>query len=63
MFTDCKLSLKSARNVIDAYFRAMIRDARNIDRLMSGDPFAALEWRKQPAEDPDPFTEEERDKI
>ena len=58
-----KLSLKSARNVIDAYFRAMIRDARNIDRIISDDPFGALEWRKEPTEDPDPFTEEERDRI
>jgi len=63
LLSACKLSLKSARNIIDAYFRAMIRDARKIDALIADDPFAALDWRKQPTEDPDPFTEEERDKI
>ena len=48
---------------MDAYFRAMMRDARNVDRLVSDDPFSALEWKKQPKEEPDPFNGEERDKI
>jgi len=63
LLEQAKLSLKSARNIIDAYLRAMMRDARNVDHLISKDPFAALEWKKQPKEEPDPFTEEERDKI
>jgi integrase len=63
LLEQAKLSLKSVRNIIDAYLRAMMRDARNIDHLISEDPFVALEWKKQPKEEPDPFTEEERDKI
>jgi integrase len=41
----------------------MMRDARNVDRFVSDDPFSALEWKKQPKEEPDSFNEEERDKI
>src|SRR5215510_3785538 len=63
LLEQAKLSLKSARNIIDAYLRAMMRDARNVDHLISKDPFAALEWKKQTKEEPDPFTEEELDKI
>jgi integrase len=63
LLEQAKLSLKSARNIIDAYLRAMMRDARNVDHLTREDPFTPLEWKKQPKEEPDPFTEEERDKI
>lgn len=41
------LSPKSTRNVIDATFRAMYRDARTIDYLpeiQGKDPFATLQW-------------------
>jgi len=57
------LKLKSARTIIDATFRAMMRDARKIDGLILNDPFAAVDWPRLPVQKPDPFTEEERDKI
>ncbi len=57
------LSLKSCRTIIDASFRAMMRDARKIDHLIETDPFAALDWPRLPVQKPDPFTEGERDKI
>jgi len=57
------LSLKSCRTIIDASFRAMMRDARKIDHLIEIDPFAALDWPRLTLQKPDPFTEDERDKI
>jgi integrase len=61
-----ELSLKSVRNVIDASFRAMFRDARTVDyfpELQGKDPFAALHWPRLRTGRPDPFTEEERDAV
>jgi integrase len=63
---DKGLSVKSARNVIDATFRAMFRDARTVDYIMElqgKDPFAALQWPRVRTGKPDPFTEEERDGV
>lgn len=57
------LALKTVRNVIDATFRALYRDARETDGLVSGDPFAALKWPRRPTHKPDPFTEAERDRL
>lgn len=60
------LALKSCRNIIDASFRACCRDARAIDylpELQSRDPFAALRWQRIRVGRPDPFTEEQREKI
>jgi len=57
------LALKSVRNVIDATFRALYRDARQTDKLVTGDPFATLKWPRRPAHKPDPFDEGERDSI
>ena len=57
------LKMKSARTIIDASFRAMMRDARKIDNLIDTDPFAALDWPRLPSPKPDPFTEGDRDKI
>jgi integrase len=57
------LSLKSCRNIIDASFRACIRDARKIDYLLDRDPFEALMWPRRQTPKPDPFTEDERDSI
>ena len=37
-------ALKSCKNVIDAIFRACIRDARKIDYLLVRDPFEVLIW-------------------
>src|SRR5262249_37406899 len=63
---DKGLSLKSARNIIDATFRAMFRDARTVDYIagiQGKDPFAALQWPRLKSGKPDPFTEEERDAL
>ncbi len=57
------LKLKTCRNIIDGTFRAMIRDARVVDYLIDKDPFAALKWPRTENTEPDPFTEQERDKI
>ncbi len=57
------LALKTARDVIDATFRALYRDAREVDQLVSGDPFAALKWGRKIVPEPDPFTVPERTKI
>jgi hypothetical protein len=58
-----RLSLKSVKNIIDASFRAMVRDARTVDYLIEKDPFEALLWPRKPLSKPDPFEEEERDAI
>jgi integrase len=63
---DRGLSIKSARNIIDATFRAMFRDARTVDyfqQLQGKDPFANLTWPRAKAGKPDPFTEQERDSV
>ena len=57
------LKMKSARTIIDATFRAMMRDARKIDHLIDTDPFEALDWPRLPVQKPDPFTEQERDTV
>ena len=58
-----RLNLKTARNIIDASLRAMFRDAgRRVDR----DPFNDLPanwWPRLPKREPDPYTEDERDRI
>jgi hypothetical protein len=55
--------LKSARNIIDASFRAMMRDACKIDYLIDKDSFEAPLWPRPKPSGPDPFTEEERNKV
>ena len=58
-----RLSVKSARNIIDGSLRAMFRDAgRRIER----NPFNDLPtnwWPRLPQREPDPYTEGERDRI
>jgi integrase len=54
------LAVKTARDMIDGSFRALFRDARK-EELVTGDPFAALDWPDKVDPEPDPFTEEERD--
>ena len=63
LLTEFGLSLKSCRNIIDGTFRAMMRDARLIDQLIDKDPFEFLRWPRIRRPKPDPFTEQERDKI
>src|SRR5438093_8986400 len=57
------LKMKTARDLIDGSFRALYRDARGIDGLVAGDPFAALRWPAKVDPEPDPFTEDERDLL
>jgi len=57
------LALKTARNIIDGSLRAMIRDA---GRRLERNPFNDLPnswWPRLPQKEPDPFSEQERDKI
>ena len=57
------LALKTAKNVVDGSLKAMLRDAgRRIDR----NPFHDLPanwWPRLPQKEPDPYTEQERNKI
>lgn len=61
------LAVKSAKNIINASFRACYRDAMRIDQLAGlsdrTNPFEALAWPRTPPKDADPFSEDERDKI
>jgi integrase len=57
------LSLKTVRNIIDGSFRAMIRDAREIDNILTTDPFESIIWPRTKDTAPDPFTAEERNSI
>ena len=54
---------KTVRNIIDGSFRAMVRDARDIDGLITSDPFAAVQWPDKEIRRRDAFTKEDRDKI
>ncbi len=60
------LTLKTARNVIDGTLRALLRDARTVDKLIPHDVFADLPpkwWPRRPKTRPDPFDATERDKV
>jgi integrase len=58
-----RLSVKSARNIIDGSLRAMFRDAgRRIERNPFND-LPANWWPRLPQREPDPYTEAERDRI
>lgn len=51
------LSLKTCRNIIDSSFRALVRDARQIDNLVDRDPFESVTWPRRDTRQQDPFTE------
>src|SRR2546427_9215616 len=57
------LKMKTARDLIDGSFRALYRDAREVDGPVAGDPFAVLRWPAKVDPEPDPFTEDERDLL
>ena len=57
------LSMKYAKNIIAGSFRAMVRDAREIDGLLNHDPFEAVRWQRIPVPPPDPFELDERSRI
>jgi integrase len=56
------LSIKSVRNVIGSTFQAIYRDARH-EELTTVNPFTNLRWPTMVNDRPDPFTEDERDRI
>ncbi|MGH7820199.1 MAG: Arm DNA-binding domain-containing protein, partial [Candidatus Binatia bacterium] len=56
------LSQKTIRNVILGSLKAMLRDARR-DGYAVGWPFRDLDWEETIEDEPDPFTEEERDRL
>lgn len=59
------VQMRTARNVINSSLRAMFRDAQ-AEGLVEKNPFLSLPpkwWPPGPREQPDPFTEEERDEI
>jgi integrase len=57
------LSVKTVRDIIDATFRAIIRDARRVDHVVTDDPFADVTWPRKVVPTPDPFTADERDTL
>jgi integrase len=57
------LAVKTVRNIIDSSFRAMVRDAREIDHIIAADPFEAIQWPDNETRRRDPFSKEDRDKI
>lgn len=57
------LSLKYVKNILAGSFKAMIRDAREIDQLLSHDPFVGVRWPRIAVPGPDPFSAEERSRI
>ncbi len=59
---DRHLSVKTVRNVIDSSLRAMVRDARKAG-IAAGFPFTDVEWPRSVVPGPDPFIEDERDRL
>ena len=57
------LSLKFVKNILAGSFKAMLRDARNIDGLMPQDPFAGVTWPRVELPGPDPCTADKRHRI
>jgi len=49
------LSAKTTRNIIDASFRSLWRDAM-AEEIVTNNPFAALKWVRAQRSRPDPFT-------
>lgn len=56
------LSAKTVRNIIDASFRSLWRDAM-AEEIVTNNPFAALKWVRAQRARPDPFTPLERENI
>jgi integrase len=58
------LALKTARNIIDATFRALYRDACDAKVIRPEEnPFEKIRWPRREEPGPDPYTPEERDGI
>ncbi len=59
-----ELHEKTIRNIIDGTFRAFYRDAaQEHDGIHYPYPFSVMRWRKYIPPEPDPFSEEERDRL
>src|SRR6201981_1929511 len=52
--------MKTARDIIDGTFRAIVRAARRVDKFTTADPFADLTWPRRVVPTPDPYTAEGR---
>lgn len=57
------LSLKYVKNILAGSFKAMIRDAREIDRVIVDDPFVGVRWGRVAVPGPEPFAAPERTRI
>ena len=57
------LSVKYVKNILAGSFKAMIRDAREVDQLLDRDPFVGVRWGRVPVPPPDPFSFDERQRI
>ena len=60
---DLKLTLKTAKNIINGTLRAFMRDAQEIDKLIETNPCTALSWPVNESNAPDPLEIWERDKY
>lgn len=58
-----KLSLKYAKNILAGSFKAMMRDARVIDHVVTHDAFEGVTWPRVEMPGPDPFDVDERRRI
>lgn len=57
------LSLKYVKNILGGSFKALMRDAREIDQLFTHDPFVGVRWGRVPVPGPEPFSSDERRAI
>jgi len=57
------LSVKYVKNILAGSFKAMIREAREVDQLLSHDTFIGVRWPRIEVPGPDPFSADERSKI
>lgn len=62
MIEELELTVKTCRNVIDGSLRAMYRSVWAAG-APANNPFEVLEWPDRLVPPPDPFTEDERDRI
>jgi hypothetical protein len=58
-----KVSLRTSRNALGGSLRAMVRDAGKKIERNPFDELPANWWPRTQQDDPDPFTEDERDRI
>jgi integrase len=57
------LNVRTVKMILNSHFQALFSEARDVDGLVEGNPFTKVPWPDVPEDLPDPFTEEERDKI